>query len=402
MKPILALIFSLFLLSSLASAQKKQAVPNYTLRGTFTGKHSHAIFLDYKDSNGKRIRRKAYVKNGKFIFKGWISSPVYAFLVGDIKVTLNKKPDVSNGTEMFLSPGEMTVSLQENDFEHAKITGSIMQRDYNDFEMQRQAILKSKDSLEFLMNKLRQKVNTAGVHKAYLVLLDKLDKFDEKDNLFEYHFIKTHPNSYLSAYLLDNCFDPGEDLSLDSAEIFYNLFTPVVKNSIAGLLLRKKITECKASAVGSMMKLPRGVDVNGKMTDLSPLMHKGYIIFDFWASWCSPCNLENMHLKQLYNKYHAQGLDVIAISNDDYKKFWRDTIKKQGISMWHNIMAENVANLDNFYNMQMMAPSLFILVDKQGVIIGRYRGASTIYKRDYDEGTIADMDKKLTRLFPNN
>ena len=402
MKRFISLLLFLFLLTYLASAQK-QITPNFILRGTFTGKHTHAIFLQYIDGNGKRIERKAYIRRGKFLFRELIASPVYAGLISDIKVKPKDIGEVSNFTEIFLSPGEMTVSLHENDFGHAKITGSIMQSDYDQFEMQRQLILKSKDSLDFNMNKLRQKVNTAEVHKAYLILLDKLNTFDKKDNQFEYYFIKTHPSSYFSVYLLDNCFSPGGDLSLDSAEIIYNTFTPYVKNSIAGISLRKKITNCKASAVGSFIKLPIVTDVNGKVIHLHQIMNKGYVIFDFWASWCIPCNQENLHLKQLYNKYHAKGLGVVTISVGDYKKFWKDTIKKLGITKWHNTLANNVANLDTFYNIEQMAPSLFLLIDKRGKIIGRYRGNGGVgLNSEYNEGTVDDLDRKIAQIMPDN
>jgi thiol-disulfide isomerase/thioredoxin len=40
------------------------------------------------------------------------------------------------------------------------------------------------------------------------------------------------------------------------------------------------------------------------------------VIVDFWATWCVPCIEAMPHLKELYAKYHARGLEVITISVD--------------------------------------------------------------------------------------
>ncbi len=40
------------------------------------------------------------------------------------------------------------------------------------------------------------------------------------------------------------------------------------------------------------------------------------VLVDFWATWCVPCIDAMPHLKELYAKYHARGLEVINISVD--------------------------------------------------------------------------------------
>lgn len=41
------------------------------------------------------------------------------------------------------------------------------------------------------------------------------------------------------------------------------------------------------------------------------------VVIDFWATWCGPCIGELPHLKQLYQKYHDQGLEIVGIPLDE-------------------------------------------------------------------------------------
>ena len=42
-----------------------------------------------------------------------------------------------------------------------------------------------------------------------------------------------------------------------------------------------------------------------------------FLVLDFWASWCPDCIKEMPAVIELYNKYHAQGVEFLGISFDD-------------------------------------------------------------------------------------
>src|SRR2546430_621145 len=42
-------------------------------------------------------------------------------------------------------------------------------------------------------------------------------------------------------------------------------------------------------------------------------------IVDFWATWCEPCKKSFPKYQELYTKYKASGLEIVAVSVDDEK-----------------------------------------------------------------------------------
>ena len=58
--------------------------------------------------------------------------------------------------------------------------------------------------------------------------------------------------------------------------------------------------------------------LDGSAVDLSKLRGK-VVLLDFWATWCPPCRAETPNVVAAFQKYHAQGLEVVGISLDQNK-----------------------------------------------------------------------------------
>ena len=112
------------------------------------------------------------------------------------------------------------------------------------------------------------------------------------------------------------------------------------------------------------------------------------VIVDFWATWCGPCKKSFPKLQELYVKYKASGLEIIAISVDDDKKGVAAFVKANGDAKflvgWDKGHA--VANAYKPENM----PTTYIL-DKTGHIAHTHKG--------YSDGEGEEIEKELKALF---
>lgn len=55
--------------------------------------------------------------------------------------------------------------------------------------------------------------------------------------------------------------------------------------------------------------------LDGGTFDLA-VMHGKVVIVNVWATWCPPCRAEMPALNAFYQRYHAQGLEMIGLSAD--------------------------------------------------------------------------------------
>ena len=99
---------------------------------------------------------------------------------------------------------------------------------------------------------------------------------------------------------------------------------------------QKELQSQKARDIGNKFTDIAMNDTTGRERRLSEWCGKGrYVLIDFWASWCGPCRAEMPNVTACYEKYHAKGLDIVAISFDTNKDAWLRAINTMKMPWVH-------------------------------------------------------------------
>ena len=214
------------------------------------------------------------------------------------------------------------------------------------------------------------------IYKEY-IYLHQLPKLDNKKELqIDFDFIRNNPSSKLCLTLLFQGMVNKE--YSDMYDTFYHYFSILPeeeKNSGRGKMLTQEFSDWKNSVIGSYAKDFSAKDIDKNEVTLSSYKGNSYVLLDFWGSHCGPCRHGMPYLKGLYGKYHKKGLEIIGISIDTNLDSWQQAIKQDGTDIWRQV-CQKQNNADIFKEFYVQAMPVKILINKEGIIIGRWYGDS--------------------------
>lgn len=207
---------------------------------------------------------------------------------------------------------------------------------------------------------------------------DQLSAYDNMIQKRTLRFIATHPDSYVSTVQLRSFV---QILPPDTLQKLYQGLTPRMKESVPGKEISAEIRVLIAASPGNKATDFKTVDIHHKPLQLSSFRGR-VVLLDFWASWCVPCRISNPHLLTLYNKYKRKGFTIIGVSDDEKQPAaWHKAVEKDKIGVWHHVLKGKLNHQFAIYSLPVK-----ILIDRNGVIIGRYGSADeAAFERKLEE-----------------
>ncbi len=118
--------------------------------------------------------------------------------------------------------------------------------------------------------------------------------------------------------------------------------------------------------VGARPFALNGQTLDGKTISLDDYKGK-VVLLDFWATWCGPCVEELPTVRATYNKYHAQGFEIVGVSRDEEEADLRGFIEKRAMP-WPQIFDKPLGTQSNGDNFGVRAIPFTLLIGKDGAI----------------------------------
>ena len=184
----------------------------------------------------------------------------------------------------------------------------------------------------------------------------------EQQDGFRDDYIKAHPESFVTHYILDGV---KQDYPLNQLK---DLMAGFTTESIYRDHLNEYVTQLERLEVGHPFIDFTLMTNEGTEVVLSEMIPQNKLtLVDFWASWCGPCRHENPVVKAAYEQFHELGFDVIGVSVDQDEEDWLEAVEKDQLPWTQVRDSEHKASEDY---MIYYIPSNF-LFDQDGNMVAK-------------------------------
>lgn len=323
------------------------------------------------------------VADGEFIFEGELGELTFARLVFD------------NMDEalLFIEPRRMKINLERDRAYELSMQGVEVESEFESFrrwmgeipkclyEENRKILSANEKWIEAVQ---RGDSAADSLMRVFYDMVSDYQKMRETELESCRGFLAKHTDYAIAPYLL-YYLTFNEVLSVEEATAIYDRLPLVSRESGLGLLAKQRI-ELYASNEGGF-EGDKAFDferdgADGQRVRMSDyLSQDGYLLLDFWASWCVPCIEQMPNVQRLREEYSERGLRIIGISSDDDEEAWRMAIEKYELGEYPQVLSEKsseerlffdeLASVSDRYEVESIP--CFILIDGKGEIVARWQ-----------------------------
>lgn len=360
--------FALLMITTLLVIScSKYGEGNFTISGTAKGfKDGTKIYLRELNEAGMIVKSidSGFVVNQKFEIEGSVEEASI--------ITLTAENEETN-VNIVLEKGDLTVDLVKGALFNSKISGSYNNDKLRQFNTDYGKLQASvTDKLIAYEEKHRLELSNA-FKTADSATIKKLksgyEKIEGEMLQFSLDFVKKNPKALLSILILENNMNSNQ-VDFNIIKTNYEMLDSDLQKVSYGVKIQNKINAIENTEIGKEAPNFTAKDPKGNEISLHDVLGKKVTIIDFWASWCTPCRVENPNMVKLNKEFKSKGLNIIGVSLDSNVAEWTATIYADELNWYHasNLQAWQDPIVLN-YNI-MAIPSTFIL-DADGKIVAK-------------------------------
>jgi len=97
------------------------------------------------------------------------------------------------------------------------------------------------------------------------------------------------------------------------------------------------------------------------------------VILNFWATWCPPCRAEMPSMETLYQRFNAQGLEILAVDIGESASTVQQFVRSAAYTF--PVLLDSANRVSSIYGIKAI-PTTYI-IDREGKRIGRVIGGIT-------------------------
>lgn len=358
----------------------------YHIEGVITDAEDSVLYIDNLALGGPEVVDSVVLdESGAFCFSGDAVSAPEFFRLRIAKRIINVCIDSTETVTVRASYPTMTRDYEvSGSYSCEKIRELVMkQLDLQaaiaavarDYDMPGQT---ARDSIQTLIEAYRTDVRMNYIYKepmcayAYFALFQAIggqlifNPRENRDDIKAFAAVATSWDTYHPGSLR------GENLHNIAIESMKNM--RIADNNRAAQIDVSKISV--TNIIDITLTDNRGIQRS--LTDLEGKV----VLLDFHAFAIDGSRERIMLLRELYNKYHAQGLEIYQVSVDTDEHFWKQQTEALP---WISVRDAAGINSENIARYNVQAIPTFFLIDR----------TNSIYKRDSE---ISDIDAEIKGL----